>query len=268
MLDAYFKRVDYRGPASPDLETLTALMQAHVTSIPFENLDVQLGRKLTIAPEEAFTKIVERNRGGWCYEQNGLFGLILSEIGYEVVRVAAAVMRQDRGDVSSSNHLCLLVRCPGSTQTYLADVGFGGSLWQPIELREGAHEHAPYRIGLRTLDDGHWQFWEDLGEGEFSYDFEAGAGDEDALAARCEYLQTDPASSFVLNLVAQKRAPDRHFALRGRVLKTSYSGGSDARMLDSADELEETLRDLFRLDVPGITDLWPRIVARHDELFS
>ena len=221
-LQRYFQRISFQREALPDLDTLRSLLQAHVTSVPFENLDVQLGRRLTIAPEEAYTKIVENGRGGWCYEQNGLFGWALGEVGFDVTRVAAAVMRRQRGEISTANHLSLLVRCPGAAAGYLVDVGFGGSLWQPIEFREGHHVHEPYRLGLRRLDDGHWQFFEDLGEGEFSYDFEAIPADEAALAAKCEFLQTNPESSFVLNLVAQIRAPDRHTALRGLLAKIAH----------------------------------------------
>ena len=97
--------------------------------MPFENLDVQLGRPLTTAPSEAYARIVVNRRGGWCYQQNGLFGWALGELGYEVTRVAAAVMLEDRGEVSTANHLCLLASCPGHRQRYLVDVGFGGSLW-------------------------------------------------------------------------------------------------------------------------------------------
>ena len=267
-LSDYFERIGWSGAIAPTRDTLGALMRAHNHSIPFENLDVQLGRALSTAPEAAYRKIVENGRGGWCYEQNGLFGLMLSELGYEVTRVAAAVMRLDRGDISSSNHLCLLVRCPGETQTFLVDVGFGGSLWRPIELRRSEHEHTPYRVGLRSLDDGHWQFYEDLGDGEFSYDFIAEPADEDAMAARCDYLQTNPESSFVLNLVAQRRSPDSHSSLRGRVLSTSTTSGKETRTVDSADELLATLSDIFGLDVPEIGKTWPKILARHEALFG
>ena len=134
-LSTYFRRIGYRGVARPDLLTLRRLLRAHVLSVPFENLDVQLGRPLGTDPADAYEKIVLRRRGGWCYEQNGLFGWALSAIGYDVTRVAAAVMRVERGAVSEANHLALLVRMPGSVDTWLADVGFGGSLLEPIRLR-------------------------------------------------------------------------------------------------------------------------------------
>ena len=77
MLDAYLARIGLRGPCEPTLETLVALHRAHMLSVPFENLDIHLGRPLVLDPAANFEKIVTRRRGGWCYEQNGLFGWVL-----------------------------------------------------------------------------------------------------------------------------------------------------------------------------------------------
>jgi N-hydroxyarylamine O-acetyltransferase len=264
----YFSRISYPSPAAPTAAALKDLVRAHVLNVPFENLDVQLGLPLTIAPEAAYEKIVDRNRGGWCYEQNGLLGWALAKIGFEVVRVAAAVRRSERGDVANANHLCLLVRPMDDHQTWLADVGFGGSMLAPIELEESLHSHAPFQLGLRRTADNHWQFWEDAGSGEFNYDFRAKAADENSLSARCEFLQTSPESSFVKSLIAQVRTPDSHKTLRGKVLSHTSSSGRHTGLLQSADELVEVLRDTFRLDVPDAGDLWPRIERRHEELLE
>ena len=267
-LGRYLQRIAYRHDPRADLDTLHGLLQAHVCAVPFENLDVQLGRPLTTSVEDAFDKIVRRRRGGWCYEQNGLFGWALADIGFDVTRVAAAVMRADRGEVSEANHLALLVRLPGTDETWLADVGFGGSLLEPIRLETREYTHAPYRLGLRRLDDGYWQFWEDPGSGEFSYDFRPEPASESALARKCEHLQTDPESSFVLNLVAQIRAPGRHTALRGRVLTRRDAAGENVTTLGSPDQLVQVLASEFGLDEPGIAAHWERIVERHVQRFE
>ena len=267
-LSSYLARIGFRRTPRPNIVTLRLLQRAHTLAVPFENLDVQLGRPLTTDVREAYEKIVLRRRGGWCYEQNGLFGWALSEIGFEVTRVAAAVMRAERGEVSEANHLALLVRTPDADEAWLADVGFGGSLLDPIRLEERAHRHDPFRLGLRRLDDGYWQFWEDAGDGEFRYDFRPGPASEDALARLCAHLQADPESHFVLNLVAQARTPRRHTTLRGRVLTHIDAGGERASMLGSADQLVQTLAGVFGLDVPEVADCWPRVRERHEQLFG
>jgi len=266
-LQPYLDRIGYEGDVRPDHSVLFALQQAHVCAVPFENLDVQLGRPVTISPEDAYNKIVVDGRGGWCYEQNGLFAWALSEIGFKVTRVAGAVMRQDQGDASLANHLCLVVSTPDSPVKYLVDVGFGGSLNKPIVLAELEHGQPPFRLGLEKLDDGHWRFWEDLGDGKFSFDFRPETADEAALQAQCVLLQSDPSSNFVLNLVAQIRTPGQHKVLRGRVLRIATATGVSAQTLNSADELVSTLSSHFQLDLPEAADLWPRVMARHDDLF-
>ena len=268
-LRRYLRRVGYEGSVCPSPETLATLLRSHVLSVPFENLDVQLGVPVTNDVEAAFDKIVGRGRGGWCYEQNGLFGWVLSEIGFDVTRVAAAVRRAERGDAALANHLCLLVRTPDDPESvYLADVGFGGSMIEPIPLLASQHEQAPFRIGLRQLDDGHWQFREKSGADTVSYDFLAEPGSEAAMSEKCTQLQRDPNSSFILNLVAQKRTPETHIVLRGRVLTLNSTSGKQTRTLRSQAELAETLKKTFQLDVPEATDLWERIVERHEILFG
>ena len=265
-LRRYFDRIGYRGHARPTVSTLASLLRRHVCAVPFENIDVQLGQWLTTDMEDAFEKIVDRGRGGWCYEQNGLFGWALAEIGFDVTRVAGAVRRDERGDAALNNHLCLLVREPGArSPVYLADVGFGGSMTAPIELAESEQIQPPYRIGLRSFKEQCWRLSEESADGASNYEFETKPADESALAAKCGQLQSDPQSGFVQNLVVQKRFPGAHVCLRGRVLSTTTANGKQSKLLETAEELASTVSDLLGLDVPGIADLWPRVVARHKQ---
>ncbi len=121
---------------------------------------------------------------------------------------------------------------------------------------------------MRQLDDGYWQFAEDSGAGTASYDFLAEPGDESAMSEKCSGLQTDPDSSFVLNLVAQKRFPDSHVSLRGRVLTMNSASGKETRILGARGDLAKTLKNTFQLDVPEAADLWDGIVKRHEVLFG
>jgi N-hydroxyarylamine O-acetyltransferase len=106
------------------------------------------------------------------------------------------------------------------------------------------------------------------GNDAFSFDFRPTPADEALFARKCQYLQTDPMSSFVQSLVVQRRTLDTHVSLRGRVLATYFGTRSEKTLLHSADELVSTLRDRFDLDVPEAATLWPRICARHEELFG
>ncbi len=257
----YLARIGFEGEARPDFATLNTIHRLHANAIPFENLDVQLKRPLTTDVEAAFDKLVTRKRGGWCYENNGLFGWALSVIGFDVMRVSAGVMRETAGDANMGNHLCLIVRLD---RPYLADVGFGGSLAAPLALESGERRDAPYSLGLRESGDGYWRFWDSDGGDPFSFDFRDPPADEELLAAKCAFLQTNEKSPFVQNLVVQQRSGDTHTSLRGRVV--SETGTDRKRKLNSAGELVELLRTRFALDMPEAADLWPAICARHEAL--
>lgn len=265
-LDRYFERIGYRGDTGPTEPVLKALQFCHVTTVPFENLDVHFGQELSTDAQDAYQKIVVDRRGGWCYEQNGLFGWALQQVGFDVTRIAAAVMQQDRGEIATANHLCLRVTCPDTQRTFLCDVGFGGSLLEPVELRDAEFSQAPFQLGLTQLVDGQWRFWEDVGRGKFSFDFNNDAADEQALRQKCHYLQTDPSSGFVLNVVAQIRLPEQHKSLRGRVFTTVSLDDIQTVLLESAEQFVAALATHFKLHVPEAADLWPAICARHDQL--
>ncbi|MBF9150552.1 arylamine N-acetyltransferase family protein [Novosphingobium jiangmenense] len=264
-LAAYLARIGLAEAVRADLPTLDAMVRAHVRAIPFENLDVQLGRPLTTDPAAAFAKLVEARRGGWCYEHNGVLGAALAAIGFDVTRMSAGVMRQMRGDESMGSHLCLLVQCGGQM---LVDAGFGSWLGAPVPLEQGAWTHDPLPVSLGRTDDAMWRVSVSLGPTAMSYDFKPEPADEEQLSRLCRWQAHDPASVFVQNLTAQRRDGGRYLMLRGKVMSVITTKGEERREVASATELVEILRDLFLLDVPEAADLWPAIEARHEALFG
>jgi N-hydroxyarylamine O-acetyltransferase len=264
-LARYLERIGHGWNVRPDAETLHSLHHAHVTAIPFENLDVQLGLVPGIDAEAIFDKLVERGRGGWCYEMNGLLGWALGEIGFEVVRLSGGVMRQDGGGERMGTHLALLVDAGGP---WLVDVGFGGSLIGPLPLASTARDDAPFAVSLARTEDGYWRFSERTDDAPFSYDFLAAPADEALLAAKCRWQATDPASTFTQNFVAQRRFLGRHISLRGRVLAERGPGGVDKRLIGDRDEFAATLSEVFGLAEPRAREIWPRVCARHEQLFA
>lgn len=121
--DAYLARIKYEGPLIPSLETLQGLHRAHVMTVPFENLDIHLGRSISLAPADLFRKIVVERRGGYCFELNGLFALLLEALGIAVTRLAARVCSGAEG-VRPRSHQLLMVKM--GTSVWIVDVGFGG----------------------------------------------------------------------------------------------------------------------------------------------
>ena len=132
---AYLARISYEGPVAPTLPVLQGMHVAHLQNVPFENLDIHLGRPLSLAEEDLFTKVVLRRRGGFCYELNGLFAALLREIGYEVTLLAAQFPLADGRVPLEFDHLVLRVAAPGMAPV-LADVAAGRrSLCQPAGHR-------------------------------------------------------------------------------------------------------------------------------------
>lgn len=263
-LAAYLDRIGFSGVPVPDVETLFALFTSHVGAIPFENVDVQLGHPMSSDVGVVFDKLVSRRRGGWCYEQNGLLAWALAQSGFAVTRFAGGVMRSTAGDSVLGNHLGLIVHLDSD---WLVDVGFGGSMAEPIQLIEASYRQLPFDIGLRQIEDGFWRFEENSGSAPFSYDFVAAEAESDLLDAKLSWLATDPDSPFVQNLVVQQRKGDEHWSLRGRVFTILSEGGRQRSLIGSAEELAACVNRHFKLDIPEIVKLWPQICSRHDALF-
>lgn len=265
-LDAYCARIGYAGPRAADLATLTALHRAHVLTIPFENLDVQLGTPPGQDGAAIFAKLVTARRGGWCYEQNGLFARVLVSLGFAVTRLSAGVMRELRGEETMGSHLCLKVTIEGND--YLADVGFGSSQIEPLALAEQAWNAAPLAGRILRLPDGLWQFAIEVGPTPLSYDFADEPANEAQLARLCAFQGAHPDSVFVQNLVVQQRTANGHRMLRGKVLTETGLDGAVVRELGTAEDLVAVLRDSFTLDLPQTAELWPAIEERHAALFA
>jgi N-hydroxyarylamine O-acetyltransferase len=259
----YLDRIGFDGRAQPDLATLRRLQRGHLEHIPFENLDVQFGRRVTLDPKDAFAKLVSGGRGGWCYEMNGLFGWALESIGFRVMPMSAAVLRRERGRAAIGNHLVLSVELEGP---YLADVGMGDGPLEPIPIEEGVYQQEWRTLRLERLSDGWWRFHNSENALVPDFDFQHQPADWDLLTEKCLWQQTSAQSRFVQNAVCVRQRAGNIVALIGRVLKTIGRDGVEHRLVRSADEYVETLDAIFGICLPQARSLWPLIVRRHDML--
>jgi N-hydroxyarylamine O-acetyltransferase len=128
-VERYLERIGFAGTVSHDLATLERLQRAHLSTVPFENLNVYHRVGVRTDTDWSVDKIVAGNRGGWCFENNGAFGWLLDELGFEVIRLGAAVLLG--GPATVIDHLCLEVMLD---EPWLVDVGFGDSFIVPLAL--------------------------------------------------------------------------------------------------------------------------------------
>ncbi len=265
-LDRYLGRIGFTGKARADRATLAALMQAQLQAVPFENLDQQLGRPVPTDVVSAYAKVVERHRGGWCFELNGLFRWALTEIGFRVQTLAAHVGNNGESRNAPADHMVLRVDCD---EPLLVDVGFGGSMIAPLPLFRAQTYQPPYTLSVTAQDDGWLRFSERPVDADVtSFDFRlapVGAAHFDQIS---ELLQTDEASSFRRTLKAQRRYRGRHVILRGCVRTTIGPRDKSEQLLTSYTELVDCLHKDFGLDVPEISSVWPAVSQRHEELFG
>jgi N-hydroxyarylamine O-acetyltransferase len=258
-LDRYFARIGHRGPHEPALRTLRALHRAHLLAIPYENLDIHLGRPITLDPETTFTKLVDERRGGWCYEMNGLFGRVLETLGFDVRYLSGAVGRATHGWRAQGNHLVLLVRLD---RPWIADVGFGDGFLTPLPLEPGNYSQGflQYRV---SRDGPRWSVHNHEFGGAAGFDFTLTPRTLDQFAMQCRELQTSPESGFVKSTVCERFVASGLVMLRGAILREVSAGGVTTQVVQDAAEYDRVLRDRFDLGVPGIDRLWPSVWARH-----
>lgn len=258
-LDAYLARIALARPAEADAVALAAVHRAHLLAFTWSALDAYLGRPSSLDPADAYGKLVEERRGGWCYEMNGLFGAALAALGFRVTRLCGAVDRPRLGDLAIGNHLILQVDLD---HAWLADVGVADALIAPVPMAPGPIRQRGFAFALDETEDG-WLRLENhpLGMAR-TVDFRPGHGDEAAMAAAHRWLSSDPASPFTATLALFRHTADGYVSLHDDRLRRVTAAGADEEPVGSARRLAEVLEDVFGIAEPEAEALWEKVVAR------
>lgn len=259
-LDAYFARTGYAGPRTPTLTTLNGIVAAHAQAIPFENLDVLLGRGINLEPAAIERKLVHDRRGGYCFEQNTLLLGVLESLGFHVRPISARVrLQRPRDFIPPRTHLFLRVEL--DSESWLVDNGVGSlSLTAAIRLHaegEQATPHEPRRIvreGPKLFHQARLgDEWTDVCE----FTLEEMPPIDRELANW--YTSAHPQSHFLNRLVAARATPNggRLAVLNHEFTRRRAEGSSDKRAIASADELLAILEEHFGLRFPPGTRFGP-----------
>lgn len=242
-LAAYLDRIGYTGPIQPTAEVLQSVHRAHLFTVPFENLDIGMGRRILCNEDTFLRKIVERRRGGFCYEMNGAFAALLRAMGFKVTLLSARVPHEDGSESPEFDHLALRVDLESP---WLADVGFGDSFVDPLRLETGTEQtqsNGRYRI---VENDGSLHLQRIVVDGTWSrqYSFTLQPRRLEEFAPMCEYHQTSPESPFTRRRLCTLATPEGRITLSDRRLLITQNGKREERLL-SEEERRTALKEQF-----------------------
>lgn len=261
-LDAYFARIGYAGPRTPEFSTVQAIHALHPAAIPFEGLDPLLGRRVALDLASLQAKLVHGRRGGYCFEQNALFAAVLAALGLAATELGARVRWMAPPDHHGPRtHMLLHVDFPEGP--YLLDVGFGGYLLSaPVRLEHALEQSTPSGT-VRVMADGpSWTMqaklqtgWQDLYR--FTLEPQLPA---DHMVGNW-FTSAHPESIFTNNLLVQRLAPEgRINLLNNRLTLRGYDGVAEERTLTGPGELREVLETVFAITPPADpADIWDRL---------
>jgi N-hydroxyarylamine O-acetyltransferase len=244
---AYLERIGYRRPLDASLETLRGLHLAHLYAVPFENLNIILGRPIALGGTELFDKIVTRQRGGFCYELNGMFGALLRELGFRVTMLSAEVASEAGGFSPEFDHLALQVDLD---EPWLADVGFGDGFRLPLSLNETDEQSGEqdqdgrvYRIAV----DGEYRVLlrRDPDDWTRQYRFTLRPRALKDFAERCRFHQTSPESHFTRGRICTLATAEGRVTLSGLRLIVTTGAERTERWLAGEAEYAAVLRQTF-----------------------
>lgn len=248
-VSSYLARIAYSGSTTPTPATLRALHHAHMLAVPFENLDIALGRAIVIDEEALLRKIVDHRRGGFCYELNGAFSALLKAMGFRGTLLSARVARANGGEGPEFDHLTLRVDLD---EPWLADVGFGDSFLEPLRLKAGIEQLDPAgKFHLLQIDDRfQMERAEPDGSWKRQYSFNLQPRELQEFAGMCRHHQTSPESSFTRERICSLATPGGRITLSGMKLIVTRDVQREERMLTSERERVAVLKELFGISVP------------------
>jgi N-hydroxyarylamine O-acetyltransferase len=254
-LDAYFERVSWGGGTSPTFETLAGLLRAHLLSIPFENLDVLLGRKIRLDLDGVQAKLVRARRGGYCFEHATLFAAVIEKLGFQTARHSARVILFAPITAAPRTHLFLTVQFPDTT--FVVDPGFGPFASRvPIPLVDGATAHGDHETHWMIREGSRWMLraqrgdrlmdaWVTTLEQENPVDLEMGN----------HYTSTHPNSVFVNRLIIAALNKEGRVTAMNRDANLWHQNTPHPIQLADRRALREFLVKYFGFDLPEVEHL-------------
>ena len=250
-LNSYLARIRWDGPREATFDTVAGILRGHMTHIPFENLDVLLGRGIRIDPDSVYAKLVAARRGGYCFEHGILLQSALIGLGFQpVVHTARVIQMRPRSEAALTH---MFVTVDLDNQRWVLDPGFGGlSPLVPVPLAQAAVRDG--RDAHRMVDhNGEWALeaemngawtplWSSTMEPAEPVDFVMGN----------HFVSTFPMSPFVTTLMLRAITPKGRVSVANRALTRRHDGREEKQVIENRAELRTILNDDFGFDLPEV----------------
>ncbi|MDT8911167.1 arylamine N-acetyltransferase [Amycolatopsis sp. PS_44_ISF1] len=243
-VDAYLARLDLTRPVAADLAALRVLQARHLERVPFENLSVHLGEPIELTEEALFDKIVNRRRGGFCYELNGLFTALLRELGYDATLRGAQVFGQDGTPGPPLDHAAIVVELD---EPWLVDVGFGRFSRAPLRLCAVAPQED--RDGQFLILDAPYGDIDVLCDGKAVYRLEHRPRPLADFEPMAWWQSTSPSSHFTRSLTCSRPTSQGRVTLSGDRLIETVDGVRHEVLLPSESAVRMAYRVYFGLEL-------------------
>lgn len=243
-MQSYLQRIGYEGPVQPTLELLRTIHRLHLLAVPFENLDIHFGPPIYLDTAAFYEKIVNKNRGGFCYELNGLFSELLRRMGFRVKMLSARVANPDGSWGPDFDHMTLLVNLE---EPWIADVGFGDSFMEPLRLNdpgEQVQDGRRFRIVQGKENNLVYQAEQD-GKWLDQYRFNLQPHNLEEFSGMCHHQQTSPESSFTQKVVCSLATKDGRITLTNQRLIVTIRGARQESELSGENEFHALLLKHF-----------------------
>jgi len=258
LVDAYLAFLGYDDRPAATVESLAELHRRHLARLPYENLEIMLGRPPSVDPLDSLARVAGVGRAGYCFHQNGVLEAALLGLGFTVSRRGGHVWTTDDDRWSGSlNHLVLVVSGLPTEDNphgrWWPDVGLGDAIAEPLPLAVGDHEQGGFSYAITDVRDDGWSFRADP-TGSFA-GLETGAAPSLTEVAECHAtLSTPPDGRFSRVLVVQRRMPEHVDVVRGCLAHTITPDGQTERELATYDEWRDALADGCGLSLAGVAD--------------
>jgi N-hydroxyarylamine O-acetyltransferase len=247
--DKYLNRIKYSGELKPDLSLLKKLQKHHLLNIPFENLDIHYQTPIELNIDRIYEKIVQNNRGGFCYELNGLFYELLLSLGFNAKQVSARVYEKENEYSPEFDHLSIVVKIENTE--YLTDVGFGEFIFEPLELHFDKIQKDSRGSYVIDKYDGVYLRVSKIKDGKSipEFIFKNAERELAEYAEMCKYHQSNPNSHFMKKRLISLPTENGRITISGNTLKIKEKNKVTEKELKNEIEFEKELLEKFKINI-------------------